>query len=54
MALALVVVECDLLILDEPTNHLDIDAIAWLEERLATLPPAGSSWSRTTGTCSIG
>ena len=23
------------LILDEPTNHLDIDAIAWLEERLA-------------------
>ncbi|MDH3679436.1 MAG: ATP-binding cassette domain-containing protein [Acidimicrobiia bacterium] len=27
----------DLLILDEPTNHLDIDAIAWLEERLAAL-----------------
>jgi ATP-binding cassette subfamily F protein uup len=25
-----------LLILDEPTNHLDIDAIRWLEERLAT------------------
>lgn len=25
----------DLLVLDEPTNHLDIDAIAWLEERLA-------------------
>jgi ATP-binding cassette subfamily F protein uup len=25
-----------LLILDEPTNHLDIDAIAWLEERLAS------------------
>ena len=24
-----------LLILDEPTNHLDIDAIGWLEERLA-------------------
>jgi len=24
-----------LLILDEPTNHLDIDAIAWLEQRLA-------------------
>ena len=24
-----------LLILDEPTNHLDIDAITWLEERLA-------------------
>ena len=29
------VAECDLLVLDEPTNHLDIDAIAWLEERLA-------------------
>jgi ABC transport system ATP-binding/permease protein len=27
--------ERDLLILDEPTNHLDMDAIAWLEERLA-------------------
>jgi ABC transport system ATP-binding/permease protein len=26
----------DLLILDEPTNHLDIDAISWLEERLAS------------------
>ncbi|MBX3285998.1 MAG: ABC-F family ATP-binding cassette domain-containing protein [Actinobacteria bacterium] len=25
-----------LLILDEPTNHLDIDAIAWLEDRLAS------------------
>ena len=25
----------ELLILDEPTNHLDIDAIAWLEDRLA-------------------
>jgi ATP-binding cassette subfamily F protein uup len=25
----------DLLVLDEPTNHLDVDAIAWLEERLA-------------------
>ncbi|MEJ5255559.1 MAG: ABC-F family ATP-binding cassette domain-containing protein [Acidimicrobiales bacterium] len=25
----------DLLILDEPTNHLDLDAIAWLEDRLA-------------------
>ena len=24
-----------LLVLDEPTNHLDIDAIGWLEERLA-------------------
>jgi ABC transport system ATP-binding/permease protein len=30
-----IVVDCDLLILDEPTNHLDLDAIAWLEERLA-------------------
>jgi len=29
------VADCDLLILDEPTNHLDIDAIAWLEDRLA-------------------
>jgi ABC transport system ATP-binding/permease protein len=27
--------ESDLLILDEPTNHLDMDAIAWLEQRLA-------------------
>ena len=25
----------DLLVLDEPTNHLDIDAIAWLEDRIA-------------------
>ncbi|MCU1455569.1 MAG: putative transporter ATP-binding protein [Acidimicrobiales bacterium] len=25
-----------LLVLDEPTNHLDIDAIAWLEDRIAT------------------
>ncbi len=25
-----------LFILDEPTNHLDIDAIAWLEDRLAS------------------
>ncbi|MCP4435505.1 MAG: ABC-F family ATP-binding cassette domain-containing protein [Actinomycetia bacterium] len=29
------VAEADLLILDEPTNHLDIDAISWLEDRLA-------------------
>ncbi|MFP3900726.1 MAG: ABC-F family ATP-binding cassette domain-containing protein [Acidimicrobiia bacterium] len=40
LARALVAVERstegDLLILDEPTNHLDIDAIAWLEDRLAT------------------
>src|SRR5688572_6569535 len=27
--------EADLLVLDEPTNHLDVDAIAWLEARLA-------------------
>ena len=31
----LLVAESDLLILDEPTNHLDLDAISWLEERLA-------------------
>jgi len=37
VALARALVEpSDLLILDEPTNHLDIDAIAWLEDRLAT------------------
>ena len=36
VALAQVLVaESDMLILDEPTNHLDIDAIAWLEDRLA-------------------
>src|SRR3954469_6827560 len=36
VALAKVLVEeVDLLILDEPTNHLDVDAIAWLEDRLA-------------------
>ena len=29
------VAESDLLVLDEPTNHLDIDAIGWLEDRLA-------------------
>lgn len=29
------VADADLLILDEPTNHLDIDAISWLEDRLA-------------------
>ena len=27
--------EAPVLVLDEPTNHLDIDAICWLEERLA-------------------
>ncbi len=31
----LLVDEVDLLVLDEPTNHLDVDAIAWLEDRLA-------------------
>ena len=36
VALARVLVqETDLLILDEPTNHLDVDAITWLEQRLA-------------------
>ncbi len=28
----------DLLVLDEPTNHLDLDAIAFLEDRLADFP----------------
>ena len=28
--------EVDLLVLDEPTNHLDIEAIEWLEQRLAS------------------
>jgi ATP-binding cassette subfamily F protein uup len=31
----LLVTESDLLVLDEPTNHLDVDAIVWLEDRLA-------------------
>ena len=36
VALARVLVEeVDLLVLDEPTNHLDVEAIAWLENRLA-------------------
>jgi ATP-binding cassette subfamily F protein uup len=36
VALARILVdEVDLLVLDEPTNHLDLDAIAWLEDRLA-------------------
>ena len=36
VALARVLVdEVDLLVLDEPTNHLDLDAIGWLEDRLA-------------------
>jgi ABC transport system ATP-binding/permease protein len=30
--------EHEVLILDEPTNHLDLDAIGFLEERLATFP----------------
>lgn len=37
VALAQALVQpADLLVLDEPTNHLDIDAIDWLEERLAS------------------
>ena len=36
VALARVLVsDVDLLVLDEPTNHLDLDAVAWLEDRLA-------------------
>jgi ATP-binding cassette subfamily F protein uup len=36
VALAQVLVsEVDMLVLDEPTNHLDVEAIAWLEARLA-------------------
>ena len=36
VALARLLVEdTDLLVLDEPTNHLDLDAVAWLEDRLA-------------------
>ena len=31
----LLVEESDLLVLDEPTNHLDVEAIMWLEDRLA-------------------
>ena len=49
----LLVRRADLLVLDEPTNHLDIDAIAWLEERLAAFA-AGSCSSPTTATCSTG
>lgn len=30
----------DLLLLDEPTNHLDVDAVAWLEEYLASYKKA--------------
>jgi len=32
--------DADLLLLDEPTNHLDIDALEWLEQRLAGLDAA--------------
>jgi ATP-binding cassette subfamily F protein uup len=32
---AALVGDADLLVLDEPTNHLDVDAIEWLEHRLA-------------------
>ncbi len=36
IALARALVQpAELLVLDEPTNHLDVDAIAWLEDRLA-------------------
>ena len=34
----LLVQEADLLVLDEPTNHLDLEAITWLEDRLARHP----------------
>ena len=34
----LLVQEADLLVLDEPTNHLDLDAVTWLEDRLARHP----------------
>ncbi|WP_239232394.1 ABC-F family ATP-binding cassette domain-containing protein [Thiomicrospira aerophila] len=30
----------DLLLLDEPTNHLDVEAVAWLEQWLASYPGA--------------
>lgn len=40
---AALVSESDLLVLDEPTNHLDIEAIEWLEARLARYR-AGLCW----------
>ncbi len=40
-ALAMALVgEFDLIMLDEPTNHLDLEAIEWLEERLAATSAA--------------
>ena len=32
--------EFDMIMLDEPTNHLDLEAIEWLEERLASTSAA--------------
>ncbi len=32
--------EFDMILLDEPTNHLDLEAIEWLERRLAATPAA--------------
>jgi ATP-binding cassette subfamily F protein uup len=41
VALAHVLVgEHDVIVLDEPTNHLDLEAIEWLESRLAATPAA--------------
>ena len=41
--------EFDLIVLDEPTNHLDLEAIEWLEERLAgTQRGAGGDHARST------
>lgn len=31
-----IVAEPDLLLLDEPTNHIDVDAVAWIEDFLAS------------------
>ena len=35
--------EHDLILLDEPTNHLDLEAIEWLEQRLAATS-GGARW----------